>query len=268
MKKKIIIRTLLVIVLIAALSACAWCVWYLIQYRQGQSFGEEIRESGPQEPVTISIEPEEETEEPRVETIDIPVDFDGLHEINPDIYAWIEVPGTDISYAVLHREGNNSYYIRRSEDGSYYTGGCIFSEDYNSTDFSDKVTVLYGHNLKSGRMFAKLNDFADVEVFDEYRYIHVYLPDRALVYKIFAACPHSKEHLLAGHDYDSEEEFDGLISDILGTRSMDAQFREDEYPTFDDQVLVLSTCYRQDKYQRYLVCARLVKEIPASQASE
>ncbi len=265
MKKKVFVRILLIAVAAAALCACAWCVWYIVQYYQGQSFGAEIRESGPRETVTINTSSEQAEEEEREETIDIPVDFDELHEINPDIYAWIEIPGTEISYAVLHREGNNSYYIRRSEDGAYYSGGSIFSEDYNKTDFSDKLTVLYGHNLKNGQKFAKLNDFADVSVFDEYRYINIYLPDRALVYEVFAACPHSNEHLLAGHDFENAEVFETFFSELLQTRSMDAQFREELFPTYDeDQVLVLSTCYRQDKHQRYLVCASLVKEIPAN----
>ncbi len=102
-------------------------------------------------------------------------------------------------------------------------------------------------------------------MFDEYRYINIYLPDRALVYEVFAACPHSNEHLLAGHDFENAEEFETFFSELLQTRSMDAQFREELFPTYDeDQVLVLSTCYRQDKHQRYLVCASLVKEIPAN----
>ena len=269
--KKFFIRGLLILIAAAALCAGGWCVWYLVQYYQGQSFGEEIRESGPKEETVIHVptEPEqpdiEEPEpEPKPETIVIPVNFDELHEINTDIYAWIDIPGTDISYAVLHREGNNAFYMKHREDGSYYSGGSIFSEDYNSTDFSDKLTVLYGHNMRNDKEFSRLNDFSDVSVFDEYQYINIYFPDRALVFKVFAACPHSNEHLMIEHDFTDREDFETFFADLLETRSMDAQFREDEFPSYDeDKILVRSTCYRQDKHQRFLVCGRLVKELPA-----
>ncbi len=263
--KKTIVRVILILIAAGALCASGWCIWYISQYFKGQSFAGEMREAGPKEEIVITADDEESPEAEEPETVVIPVDFDELHGINPDIYAWIEVPGTEISYAVLHREGNNSYYIRRSEDGAYYTGGCIFSEDYNSTDFSDKVTVLYGHNLKNGGMFARLNDFADVEVFDEYQYINIYLPDRVLAYRVFAAVPYSSKHLLAGNDFGSRSVFEDFFSELAGTKSMDAQFREEEFPEFEeDRVLVLSTCYRQDRHARYLVFARLIKELEAS----
>ncbi len=94
---------------------------------------------------------------------------------------------------VLQREGDEEYYSKHSENGAYYSGGSIFSQDYNQKDFSDPMTVLYGHNLRNGRMFAQLNDFSDAEVFEAHRYIYAYLPDRMLVYEIFAAYPHSND---------------------------------------------------------------------------
>ena len=39
---------------LAALCACAWCVWYIIQYYQGQSFGDRMRTNAPDEPAASS----------------------------------------------------------------------------------------------------------------------------------------------------------------------------------------------------------------------
>lgn len=254
MKKKTFVRGLLIVIALAALCACAWCVWYIVQYYQGQAFGDTIRGIGPEAGTKVTVE---------TKRVKIPVDFDELHEINPDIYAWIEIPGTDISYAVLHREGDDDFYRMHSEDGAYFSGGSIYSEDYNTTDFSDKMTVLYGHNLKSGRMFAQLNDFSDATVFSEHRSIYVYLPDRMLVYEIFAAYPHTSEHLLATYDFSDREQFESFFAKAAETRSMQAQFLDSGMPDFDDdRVLTLSTCYRADRYQRFLVQGRLIAEIP------
>ena len=201
--------------------------------------------------------------DPEVETIEIPVDFDALHAMNPDIYAWIEIPDTDISYAVLRREGDNNYYMNHAENGSYYSGGCIFSDDFNSPDMTDPVTILYGHNLRNGTMFAKLNDFVDTGVFSDHRYMYLYRPDRALVYEIFSAAPHSSEQILAEHDFTDREAYTAFFADVASVSSS-AQRREDSFPTFGDRVLILSTCFRVNNQQRFLVMGRLVADIPAA----
>lgn len=194
------------------------------------------------------------------------VDFDELQAMNPDIYAWIKIPDTDISYAVLQRDGDDDqeYYSKHSENGAYYSGGSIFSQSYNRKDFSDPMTVLYGHNLRNGRMFAQLNDFSDAEVFESHRYIYVYLPDRMLVYEIFAAYPHSSEHLLLCHDFADAEDFAAYFDDVRAQKSLQANVREDAWPQPGDRVLTLSTCYRGDNHQRYLVQGKLVAEAYAN----
>lgn len=106
--KKILVRSVLVLVALAALCACAWCVWYIIQYYQGQSFGDRMRANAPDDTGSFQLE-----------RVKIPVDFDELQVMNPDIYAWVTIPDTDISYAVLQREGDEEYYSKHSENGAY-----------------------------------------------------------------------------------------------------------------------------------------------------
>ena len=254
MKDKKGLRIVLIVIALIALCACAWCAWYLIQYYDGKAFGETL------DKYIDKVEIEQ-----GVKTVDIPVDFEALQEMNPDIYAWIDIPDTDISYPILQREGDNSYYLRRNESGSYYSGGCIFTEDYNKRDFSDRMTVVYGHNLSSGKAFAYLNDYADSEVFNSHRCIYIYLPDRLLVYEVFATYPYSSEHLLLNHDFDNREEFDEFFDEAFASLSPKANFVEDGKPDFDtDKVLTLSTCFRENRHQRFLVQAKLVEEIPAA----
>lgn len=252
--KKTLFRTVLIIILIAALVASAWCIWYIVQYYGGRSFKDDLRKIGLKEPAVIDTEQE---------TIEIPVDFDALHATNPDIYAWIDIPETDISYAVLRREGDNNYYMNHAENGAYYSGGCIFSDDFNSPAMTDLVTILYGHNLRNGTMFAKLNDFVDPEIFSDHRYMYLYLPDRALVYEIFSAAPHSNEQILKSHDFTNRGEYTAFFADVASA-SGSAQHREDSFPAFDDRVLILSTCFRANNQQRFLVMGRLIADIPAA----
>lgn len=256
MKKKLV-RTLLAVVALIALCVCIWCGWYIWQYYQGEKLGEAMRLIGPDGSLADIT----------LEEIEIPVDFAALHEMNPEIYAWLELPGTDISNAVLQHVGEDQeYYMDHSEDGSYYSCGSVFSQSYNALGFTDPVTVLYGHNIKdSSRTFATLNKFSDAEYFRTHRYICVYLPDRELIYEIFAAYPHSNEHLLLTHDFSDPEQFEAYFNSVFNTRNLKANFLDDvELDAKSDRIITLSTCFADDNRQRYLVQGRLIAEIPGA----
>ncbi len=183
-----------------------------------------------------------------------PIDFEALWAVNEDIYAWLEIPGTDISYPVVQHPTDNAFYMDHNSDGAYSANGSIFSEDYNATDMLDPVTILYGHHMRSGAMFGNLQQlFTDPTSFGELRTLVVYTPDAAYEYRVFAAVPYSSEHILYYHDFTDENEFDSFFYGIRATRSLNARVREDDFPAFGDNVLILSTCLAGDNSQRFLV---------------
>lgn len=87
-------------------------------------------------------EPEEETD-PNMERI---VDFQNLQQINPEILAWITVPGTPIDYPVALGE-DNSYYLNHTVTGESNILGSIFATA--GTDFEESHIILYGQDRKS-----------------------------------------------------------------------------------------------------------------------
>ena len=102
--------------------------------------------------------------------IEIPekeIDFEQLHIDNPDIYAWIYVPGTLVDYPVLQHPTDNSFYLEHNIDGSAGYPGCIYTELYNKKDFSDRNTLMYGHNMANGTMFATLHYYENSQNFEE-----------------------------------------------------------------------------------------------------
>ena len=196
--------------------------------------------------------------------IDVPeknLDFVQLQEnTNADIYAWIYVPNTKIDYPVLQHPTDNYYYLNYNLDGSKGYPGCIYTENYNSKEFSDPLTVMYGHNMKNGSMFANLHLFEDSQFFDENRYIYIYLPDDVLVYEIFASYIHSDAHLLYGTNYSDEVHFAAYIDEVLSQRSMNVNLREGVEVDTDDKILTLSTCVANQGDKRYLVQGVLLDE--------
>ncbi len=81
------------------------------------------------------------------------VDFETLRENGPDIIGWLSLPDTVLNYPVTHTD-NNEYYLNHLYDGTYNKVGCLFADYENRADFSDRNTIIYGHNMRDGSMFA------------------------------------------------------------------------------------------------------------------
>ena len=190
------VRILLTVVAVIAVIVCVFCILFIVQYVRGKSVSDKLGSGVRSGQVVEPLDPQDDGK-----YMAINVDFDSLHDVNPEIYAWIEVPGTNINYAVVQSAADDLFYDDHGVDRSYYSGGSIFSQRYNTTTFQDPVTVLYGHNRQSQTMFAQVNNFADAEFFAKNQKIFVYTPDKVYEYTIFAAYPHSSEHLLLCHDF-------------------------------------------------------------------
>ena len=190
------------------------------------------------------------------------VNFTDLWKINPDIYAWIKIPNTAVDYPVLQTDGDDAFYLEHNIYGQYSFAGCIYSEKVNSKDFSDPNTVLYGHNLLNGTMFASLHNFRDPNFFANNEYIYILMPERTLIYRIFAAYEYDDRHIMNSFDFNDEEVFAEYLKYATNpVNSMTYNIRETEVTT-DDTILTLSTCMDNIETSRYLVQGVLISDEP------
>ena len=203
---------------------------------------------------------EEETTEPETEAEEIPIDFEELQAINPEVYAWITVPGTNVDYPIAQREGDREFYLHHNIYGEYEFAGMIYTEDYNSTDFTDPNTVIYGHNMNNDTMFTTLHYFEDQEFFDEHDEVIIYTPDDVLHYQIFAAYPYDNRHLMQSFDFSDPDVFAAYLDRVFLFWDMKAYFRDGVAVTAEDTIITLSTCISGQESQRYLVQAVLTDE--------
>lgn len=190
-------------------------------------------------------------------TVAVPVDFDKLKKVNPDIYAWISIPEVNVDYPILQNDGDNSFYLNHTVNGKQSVYGSIYTEDYNSKDFSDFNTLVYGHNMKNGTMFGSLKKYRDAEFFAKNRFITVYMPGRILKYEIFAAYTWDNKHILLTRNFESEYNRTAYLEEIFAVRDMNSQINKDITVTADDRIITLSTCMN-DKSKRFLVSGVLV----------
>lgn len=201
------------------------------------------------------------TEEEKKEPPEIPVDFEKLQKKNSDVYAWIRIPGTDIDYPILQHKNDNSYYLTHTLEGKEKPEGAIYTEDYNSRDFTDPNTVIYGHNMKNGSMFRQLHDYQDRKFMKENQEILIYLPDQILHYQIFAAYVYDNRHLLQSFEFKDPDVFRNYLKSVQGRKEMGSSIDTSVELTGEDPIITLSTCNGNDE-QRYLVQAVLLSIEP------
>lgn len=211
------------------------------------------------EPVT-GEEPAE-TEPLPPEPYHCPEELTAIMEENPDAYAWLYVPGIGISYPVMQSAESDLYYLNHNSQRQYSVAGALFTEHaYNSRDFEDPVTIIYGHLMKSNAMFGALQNVYSVpENLESCSLIEIYLPDKKWEYRVFAALPYDSRHILYNYDFSKARIYKTFFGSIMETRALNASFAPEYKPVYGDHVLILSTCLRGDSSQRYLVMAKRVE---------
>ena len=190
-----------------------------------------------------------------------PIDFASLKKQNEDIYAWIDIPGTVVSFPIVQHPTNNDFYVRRNVNKEWDAFGCIFTENYNSTDFTDPVTVIYGHTTGNWTMFGPLQGtYSNSKLFKEDNIIKIYLPDTEYTYEVFAAVEYSKIHILHYYNFESEIVYIAFFNDIMKVRTISSNVDRSKKPTYGDKVIILSTCLYSTNQKRYLVLAKMVND--------
>lgn len=178
------------------------------------------------------------------------VDLQALQAVNPDVFGWIEIPGTIISYPLLQGEDNQTY-LRRTWLGEANSMGSIFLESTNSRDMNDFHTIIYGHRMRSGDMFADLAKYQEEDFWREHPSVYLALEDGVRRYDVFAAYEAGVRSLVYRLDLEGREEeliqF-GLDSSVLDTGVI---------PEEDEKLLTLSTCTGNGYSKRWVVQAVL-----------
>jgi len=254
----------LILVLVGILAAALCVIGVVI----GIGFMK-LKDDKPEEPVkkaaaeSIKIEePEVQPEpEPVLDTVPQKIDFQGLWAINPDAYAFIEIPGTQVNYPVMQSSTQEEdYYLNVTFEGVAALPGSIYSRMVNAKDFTDPITVIYGHDMLDGSYFGDLKNYIDRGFFDTYRDMYIYTPELQLEYKIIAEVVHDDTLISATHDLKVPDSVPAFIQELQGIPEPQNQFAEDMTVTPEDRLVTLSTCIGDRPNNRRLIVAKLVNQ--------
>lgn len=204
------------------------------------------------------------------------VDFEKLHAVNSDVIGWIYIPGTDISFPLLQGEDNNQY-LYHSYEKKWIISGSIFIDSRCNSDFRDRNTVIYGHNMHNGSMFGNLKKYKSEKYAQNHRDIYVMKSDgewnRYEVVAYYQAEVDGATYVLplreTGSDsgeidkdreiktsISTQENFNTLIDTIKSSNVYEAEADIDE----EERLITLSTCTQDSRNDvRMILAAKLIE---------
>ena len=196
----------------------------------------------------------ESEEEPGKEKPYPEVDFAGLKSVNSDVIGWIYVPDTEINYPIVHTS-DNDYYLDHLVDRTQNPAGAIFLDTRNPSDFSDLHSIIYGHHMKNGSMFAALKGYKKQDFFDGHKTGYLITQDAAYSIDFFAGHVANVEENAWQLDFDDAADFDNWIKSLKEVSA----FKSDIEPQYGDRIFTLSTCSYEFDDARFVLSGKLTK---------
>lgn len=240
-----------------------------IEYKEGEETYEEAAELVQLPDLSKLPEPtlEEETEESAPVYVDPyadalrNMDFGALQEVNSDVLGWILIPNTVISYPLVQGD-DNQYYLKHTWKKWTSAVGAIFLECQNSRDFSDFNTVIYGHRMNNGSMFAALKNYKKQSYWAAHPFVYIMDDNGSHKYEIFAAYEVSTAGTTYQIGFSGDTSKQAFLDYCMGQSVIDTGIT----PTVHDKILTLSTCTGNGHATRWVVQARLKGVAPSDSA--
>ena len=176
------------------------------------------------------------------------VNFDMLLDINSDVVGWIYLEDSKINFPVVQGD-DNAEYLYWLINGEYNSAGTPFVDYRNEADFSDRNTVIYGHNMNNGTMFADLHKYTDQEYYNSHPVIQLLTPQGNYTLEIFAGYITGLDADAWQLSFESDEEFEEWLEEAQEKSA----FVSSVIPTVEDRVVTLSTCSSSANKTRFVL---------------
>lgn len=184
----------------------------------------------------------------------IEVDFAALQEKNPEIIGWIYCYDSPINYPICQGK-DDEYYLSHSYDKKDSKSGSIFLEAQNFCDFSDANSILYGHHMKNGSMFATLSCWAEQSYYEEHPYMWLLTPEHTYRIDIFSGYMTDA----TSDTYSVFRNYGGQMQAYLQQVVANSDFGTDvDVSDTESRFVVLSTCEYSSENARYVLHGKLV----------
>lgn len=243
-KSLAIIRLLMVCCLVGVLVSGYFIVRQYKEYETGNDRYQSLRQLA---------RPAEKPPPPDQGVFVSPIDFASLGEINGDIVAWLHSEGTVIDYPVV--QGNdNDYYLNHLFTGESNRLGTLFL-DYRNRLFEDRISAIYGHNMRDKSMLTSIAGYADQAYYEAHPVMTLYTPEASYDVRLFAGVT------VSGASGDLRLSFSGDDDFLDYVRELEERstFSSLETVSSSDRILAFVTCTYSFQNARYILFGKLVK---------
>ena len=241
----------------------------------------ELRETVPTASTTVGTEPSQSPEPTEPEVVPEPTETEPvetgpvetepvepevlfeyrvLHDINPDLVGWMEIPGTVIDYPVVQSVYEPNFYLRRNFWKVGATCGTLYAREKCDVFLPADNITIYGHKMAAGTMFADLHKYKDPAFWEAHKYIRFDTIYEKHEYEIFAVFVSSADMSIgyAYHIFDvakGAEDYDAHIQRLRDLALYDTGI----VPQYGEKIITLSTCDKSIDQGRLVVVARMVE---------
>lgn len=205
--------------------------------------------------VTIHYTEDEEV------TLNVLDEYKTLYNKNKSLIGWLKIEGTKIDYPVM-QTSNNEYYLDHNFEQEYDKNGSLFLDKDCDVVKRNTNLIIYGHHMKSGKMFGNLNDYSNEDFAKAHSRITfdtIYEKGTYEVMYVFRSRIYNEDEIVFKYyqflDATSEQEFNSNMQEMAELSLYDTGVTA----VYGDQLLTLSTCDSSETDGRFVVVAKRIE---------
>ena len=210
-------RALIITGILLFLLAALIAAYLIFQYADARDRYHKLRES-----IGLEVPMENNRVDKSFALEDIQIDWDALRARNPDVVAWIIIPGTHINYPIV-KGSDNSYYLKRLFDGYSNGAGTIFADYQGSSQLNTPNNFFYGHNMRDGSMFSDLIMYRNLDYLNDHQVIYLATPECNYELRAIATLRIPGDAPVRIFSFDTQEDFAAYRDVLLSYATTQAQ---------------------------------------------
>ena len=187
--------------------------------------------------------------------------YETLYNKNKKLIGWLKIDDTNIDYPVMQTV-NNIYYLDHNFDQEFDKNGSLFLDKECNAAFPNTNMIIYGHHMKSGKMFGNLNYYSKESFYKDHPQIQfdtIYEEGLYDIMYVFRSRIYSEEEIVFKYyqffDVTSEDEFYSNMEEMASLSLYDTGVTAQ----YGDKLITLSTCDNSEEDGRFVVVAKKVK---------
>ena len=186
--------------------------------------------------------------------------YETLYNKNKKLIGWLKIADTNIDYPVM-QTSNNEYYLDHNYDQEYDKNGSLFLDKDCNAAFPNTNMIIYGHHMKSGKMFGNLNYYAKESYYKEHPRIQfdtIYEEGFYDIMYVFRSRIYNENEVVFKYyqffDVNSADEFYSAMDEMARMSLYDTGVTAE----YGDKLITLSTCDNSEEDGRFVVVAKKV----------